>query len=322
MTAQLKSRHLPQILGVLLMLASFSFIGALLWSHSAVVLDFRPSLGGVILLVIGAIIYGAAGVLLAMAWRILLRWSGEDQVCWHESRRIYARTQIAKYVPGNVMQLLGRQVVGRQAGWSHVGLVLSSAFEMLCLLCVSSVIALVGLALTGMKVGLINLPVVLALLAALLAGAFFLLRFVPRIMAGKWPEISSRLASRKLSGLWPVGLLHMAFFLIGGLVLLIVCDVVLKSPVPPAYWPAISSLFAIGWTAGVITPGAPSGLGIREAVLVVGLSPVASPADAVLIAGLLRLLTVSGDVLFFLLGAPRLRGAPGRGKPGGVERQV
>ncbi len=88
--------------------------------------------------------------------------------------------------------------------------------------------------------------------------------------------------------------------------LLIVADVVLKAPVPLGYWPALISLFAIAWTAGVITPGAPSGLGIREAVLVVGLSPIAPAADAVLIAGLLRLLTVSGDVLFFLFGASKV----------------
>jgi len=148
------------------------------------------------------------------------------------------------------------------------------------------------------------------------------MRLMPRLLVGRWPEISERLRSRKFTGLWPVGLLYLAFFLIGGLVLLIVCEVVLDTPVDFGYWPAIFSLFAVGWTAGVITPGAPSGLGVREAVLIVGLSPVASPADAVLIAGVLRVLTVSGDVLFFAVCGPKLRGAPEPAKPGGLERQL
>jgi uncharacterized membrane protein YbhN (UPF0104 family) len=93
-----------------------------------------------------------------------------------------------------------------------------------------------------------------------------------------------------------------AYFLIGGLVTIFVSDVVLERPISAEYWPALIALFAIAWTAGVITPGAPSGIGIREAVLVAGLSPVASPAGAVLIAGLLRLISVVGDVLFFLVG--------------------
>ena len=322
MTAPLKSRRLAKILGVVLMLASLGFIGVLVWSNRDAVLDFRPSLGGVMLLVAGAVIYGTAGILLAVAWRILLRWSGEDEVCWHESRRIYARTQIAKYIPGNVMQLVGRHVVGRQAGWSHVGLVLSSVIEMLLLLAVASVVAIVGMALTGIEVGLVKAPVLLALIAGLLAGAYFAMRLMPRLLVKKWPEVSDRLNSRKLTGLWLIGLLYLAFFIVGGLVLLIVCDVVLEAPVDLGYWPAIFSLFAVGWTAGVITPGAPSGLGIREAVLVVGLSPIASPADAVLIAALLRLLTVSGDVLFFTVCAPRLRGSSKQSKRGGFERQL
>jgi len=320
MTAPPKSQHLAKVLGVVLMLASLGFIGALLWSHREAVLDFRPSFGGVMSLIAGAVIYGAAGILLAVAWRILLHGSGEDEVCWHESRRIYARTQIAKYIPGNVMQLVGRHVVGRQAGWSHVGLVLSSAVEMLMLLAVAAVVALIGLALTGIDVGLLKIPVLLALIAALVAGAYLAMRLIPRLLVGKWPEVADRLRSRKLRALWLVGLLYLAFFLAGGLVLLIVCEVVLEKPVDLGYWPLVFSLFAVGWTAGVITPGAPSGLGIREAVLVVGLSPIASPADAVLIAGLLRLLTVCGDVLFFIVCAPRLSGLAKQSNVGGFER--
>lgn len=313
MTVLVKSQRLTQLVGVMLMLASLGFIGILLWSHREAVLDFRPTFGSAMCLLAGAVIYAAAGFLLAVGWRMLLHWSGEDEVSWHQSRRIYARTQIAKYIPGNVMQLLGRHVVGRQAGWSHVGLVLSSALEMVLLLAIASVVALVGLALTGIEVGLVKTPVLFAMLVTLVAGAYVAVRLVPGLLVGRWPEIADRLSGRTLSALWPVGLLYLAFFLIGGLVLLIVCEVVLDAPGSFGYWPAIFSLFAVGWTAGVITPGAPSGLGIREVVLVVGLSPIASPADAVLIAGLLRLLTVSGDVLFLLFGGCQPR-TPWKGR--------
>lgn len=261
------SRSLAQIAGVFLMLASFCFIGLLVWSHRQLVLDFHPSLGGLIVLALGATLYGAAGLLLASAWRFLLRWSGEEAVGWHESRRIYARTQVAKYVPGNVMQLLGRHVIGRQAGWSHVGLVISSAFEILSLLSVSSVIAIVGLATSGLQIGLLSVPLLLVLFAGLIAFAFTFVRMAPRLIVGRWPEVANRVESCEISALWPVVLLHAVFFLIGGLILLLVCEVVLEAPIELGHWPALLSLFAIARTAGVITPGAPSGLGIRETVL-------------------------------------------------------
>ncbi len=307
MTDQPHSDWLPRLVGTLLMVASFGFIGALLWTHRDVVLDFRPGLGGLLLLMSGVIVFAVSGWLQAVAWRRLLHWSGEERVCRQESRRIYARTQIAKYVPGNVMQLLGRHVLGREAGWSHTGLLLSSAFEMLTILSVSAVMAVIGLALTGIETGLVRLPLLLAVLASLVAGGFLALRVIPRLVLRKWPELEMRLRSRSLSGLWPVAGLHAVYFLLGGLSLLIVCNVALDTPVDPNYWPAVFSLFAVAWTAGVITPGAPSGLGVREAVLVVGLSTIAASADAVLIAGLLRLQTVSGDVLFFLAGSWKSR---------------
>jgi glycosyltransferase 2 family protein len=302
-----------RIAGVVLMLASFGFIGMLVWSHRQLVVEFRPSIGGVILLALGAAVYGVAGLVLAGAWRFLLCWSGEDGVVWHESRRIYARTQIAKYVPGNVTQLLSRHMVGRQAGWSHVGLVMSSAFEMFSLLSVSSGIAIVGLATTGIQTGLMNVPLLLVLLVCLLGLTWIFVRVAPRLIVGHWPEVSKRVESCQISALWPAALLHSVFFFVSGLVLVLVCEVVLETRIDLGYWPALLSLFAIAWTAGVIAPGAPSGLGIRETVLVAGLTAIVPVAQAVLIAGLLRLLTVSGDLIFFLLvGTPKLRNAPER----------
>ena len=60
------------------------------------------------------------------------------------------------------------------------------------ILCVSSMIALVDLALTGIEAGLVKLPVLLGLIAALLASAFFVLRLVPRLVVRKWPEVFTR----------------------------------------------------------------------------------------------------------------------------------
>lgn len=303
MIDQHSSPWLPRLLGAVLTIASFGFIGLLLWSQRSVIAEFRPGLHGLLLLATGTIVFCVAGWLQAVAWRLLLHWSGEERVCRQESRRIYARTQIAKYVPGNVMQLLGRHVLGREAGWSHTGLLLSGVFEMLTILAVSSLMALIGLGLTGIETGLVNLPMLLAVVAVLAAGGYLVLRIVPRLVLHKWPELTARLKNRRLSGLVPVAAIHAVYFVLGGLSLLIVCNVVLETSVDPKYWPAVFSLFAIAWTAGVITPGAPSGLGVREAVLVLGLNTIASSGDAVLIAGLLRLQTVSGDVLFFMLGS-------------------
>ena len=171
-------------------------------------------------------------------------------------------------------------MIGREAGWSHSGLVMSSVFEILSLLSGGSAIAIIGLAMTGLKIGVVSAPVLLAPLAGLIGLGFLLVRVAPRLMVRRWPELANKVGSYKFFGLWPTMLLHAAFFLIAGAILLLVCQVVLRTGIDLDYWPALLSLFAIAWTAGVITPGAPSGFGIRESVLVLGLAPIAAVPEA------------------------------------------
>ena len=53
---------------------------------------------------------GLSGVLLALAWRALLRHVGVT-ISFPTAVRIYGISQIAKYVPSNVVHLLGRQAL-------------------------------------------------------------------------------------------------------------------------------------------------------------------------------------------------------------------
>ncbi|TXK97006.1 hypothetical protein BMR11_10865 [Methylococcaceae bacterium CS5] len=68
---------------------------------------------------------------------------------------------------------------------------------------------------------------------------------------------------------------------------------------------AIIACFSISWLAGFIAPGAPSGIGIRETILVVSLDKILLTGNGVLIAILFRLITVAGDVLFFVVAGRR-----------------
>jgi uncharacterized membrane protein YbhN (UPF0104 family) len=61
-------------------------------------------------------------------------------------------------------------------------------------------------------------------------------------------------------------------------------------------------LFAIAWIAGYLVPGAPGGLGVREAMMVMVLSPVLGAGAAVGLSLTLRLTTTLGDAVAFGLG--------------------
>ncbi len=67
------------------------------------------------------------------------------------------------------------------------------------------------------------------------------------------------------------------------------------------FW-LLTGIFAVAWITGFLTPGAPAGLGVREAVLVAALSPVVGRGTALGITVSVRLVTTITDGIAFLIG--------------------
>jgi hypothetical protein len=57
---------------------------------------------------------------------------------------------------------------------------------------------------------------------------------------------------------------------------------------------------AAAWLAGFVTPGAPGGLGVREAILVMALEGTLGKGGALAAAALFRAATTLGDVALYL----------------------
>ncbi len=300
-------KRILHISGTILVVASVGFIAILLWSQKEVVLAWRPSASDVFLLVFSILSYAMAGMLLAKVWRELLLWSGEINVTASDVFRIYGRSQIAKYIPGNIAQLIGRHAIGIQAGWSHTGLVLAGTLEMVSLLFVASLIAIVGLSLNAVTTDLLSLPLVILFAGCLIFGTIITLRIMPRMVEARMPEVAERLRGCKLGSLWHTSLMHLAFFGISGLVFLLLGYIVFDNFLLPSKWPGVIGLVALAWVAGIVTPGAPSGIGIREGILTLGLASFAPVGEVLLLVTLFRLVTVLGDTVFFLISSQTIK---------------
>jgi hypothetical protein len=69
---------------------------------------------------------------------------------------------------------------------------------------------------------------------------------------------------------------------------------------PPIGLGASVSVVALAWLVGFATPGSSAGIGVREVVLIAALEgSLGAPASG-LIALALRLITIAGDVVFFI----------------------
>ena len=78
---------------------------------------------------LAAVGYGLSSFLMSVAWVRIIRWCGQDDALLLPGLAIYGRTQIAKYLPGNVFHFVGRHLAGRRLGFDHLPMVWAALTE-------------------------------------------------------------------------------------------------------------------------------------------------------------------------------------------------
>ena len=94
-----------------------------------------------------------------------------------------------------------------------------------------------------------------------------------------------------------------AFYVLAFVSLGLAIDILLHAALgiaPPWNWMQFTWRFAFIWVLGLVTIGAPAGLGVREALMLVWFSPAIGESAALGVAAMLRMVTTAADVLVFL----------------------
>lgn len=288
--------RIGRLIGWTAVAASLGFIGLQLWQHAPWRLAGAHLEALAAAVVGGALLYGVAGLLLSSAWYQLLGAGGAiaSVRCHHA---VYGRTQIAKYLPGNVFHLVGRQVLGRRLGHDQACLALASLLEALLLVIVAAVLSLpiVWRWLDqGLWIVALAAPV-LALIAARLTH-----RHHPAlrdIAAG-----ADRSLPTAILRLLRAAALYALFFLVVAAIFWMLALSVKESGRSAIDLAGAVPVVALAWLVGFATPGSSAGIGVREAVLIAALDGTLGAPASALIALALRLVTIGGDVMFFILG--------------------
>jgi glycosyltransferase 2 family protein len=292
-----KATTIGRVVGWTAVVASLGFIGIQLWQHAPWRLAGTHLEALAAAIVGGALLYGIAGFLLSSAWYQLLS-AGGSSASLRSHHAVYGRTQIAKYLPGNVFHLVGRQVMGRQLGYGQGRLALASLLEAVLLMLIAAAL---------------GLPMVLQWLAP---GPFWVLAFaapVLALIAARWAgrhdlvvrDLAQEAGPRPLLvilRLLPAAILYALFFLVVATIFWMLALSVADPGGPSIGLAASVSVVALAWLVGFATPGSSAGIGVREAVLIATLEgSLGAPASG-LIALALRLVTIAGDVVFFIFG--------------------
>lgn len=243
---------------------------------------------------LAAAIYGAGVVMLALAWWFLQRAFAGSAVRVLPTMGAYLLTQFGKYLPGNVVQYVGRHVLLRNKGLGHTALVCCTLAEA----------GLLAASATLFAAPLLHLYLPIATPGRVVGGA---LAGVVAAM-GVFAFTRARVAwlRRTVDVFVPWRLLvslalYLIFFAVMGLTLLAVADREVQFGPSRGFLIAVA---ALSWLAGYFVIGAPAGLGVREAVFL-ALLKGALPEDAILLlVAAFRAATFGGDLLAFLLALP------------------
>ncbi|TRB17440.1 UPF0104 family protein [Rhizobium rhizogenes] len=286
-----RMKPIVRIFGVIVSLAAFAFVGRAIY-RSLDGLQQQLTSPLFLFAVAGSVVaYAMILQLCGLAWHRLLTAIDYPSLGIGHALAIYGRTQIYKYLPSNVLHMVGRYRRARSAGASNKALAFAQIAELLTiLLAAASISALLARAVLVHALQersiddptLVNVLVICAI-AVLTIGATMIVR---QRMAGTGQRAFVAAA---------IAFIFYALFFIGsGLLLAALC----KSLSSASAVPELIGIGAAAWLVGFVVPGAPGGLGVRETILIAGLSTAGLPAaEATAVALGYRFVTTVGDAL-------------------------
>jgi uncharacterized membrane protein YbhN (UPF0104 family) len=249
--------------------------------------DWRPTIGQLMAIGSLALFYGATLIGLAYNWLAILNTLLVARLPAKPVLRSYTETQIAKYMPGNVMHFVSRHIYLKHLGIAHRVIVFATMIEL-----GSQVIAAItAICIVLPFANLTSFPQweqQASVFSPMAAGSVLLLAVVGLMLCVKGHLLPTVML------VWARGTIFMLFHgVIFQTILFAISGELVFLVVPVAI---------LAWLIGFVTPGAPGGMGVREAVLVALLSKAIGNEDVLIAALLFRVVTTVGDLALYVFG--------------------
>ena len=232
-------------------------------------------------------VYAVSHLSTGLSWPLAVRQLG-TAISIKDGLRIGLVSQIGKYLPGNIAHYGSRVALAADAGIPLKSSGISTAIELGS--------ALIGMALVS-TIGLLVDPRPLAFLPEIHSPAVILIAVgVFCLFGGMFWFARKGTHPALLAG--PTICLAVSFVLSG------VSFFALARALGIVDLPLAATIgaFALAWGIGFVVPGAPAGMGVREATLLALFGPMIGSGPAVVVTIFHRLVTAAVDVVAALIG--------------------
>lgn len=300
-----KFKFIIKTIGKILSVLSIVFIAVKIYK-----LGFNPEVvenipGFIAVSVVAVLLKMLSVVTSASGWRRWISFLSGKKICFWNAFYIYGKAGIGKYLPGNVMHYVERNLFAAEYGLPQKKIALGSILETLELVA-SALLMSVILLPESFKLRVLELlydrksfPIVLAVIAFVVSAAILIFGFA------KWQFVKKLFSGYKANKLLITIILTLVEYtltllLLGSGMILLWWHCVGNRPDIESLKLMISS-YSTAWVCGFVIPGASGGIGIREAILSVLLDGLASGQVIMFIIIAHRLITIIGDFAIYAL---------------------
>jgi hypothetical protein len=287
-------------LGNVLALAAMVFLGVEIVNHLHEIPEFQWRIQSFLTLSSALLFFVVVMYYASYVWVVLLRGCG-IALPLKDAYTIIGKSLIGKYLPGNIFHFVGRVALGTHQGISTEAILLTMGIEAVVIALTAATIAFIGLIIGDIQVPwlsqllaqkdrlLLKLPITagIAIVLLLLLSSNRLRAWVkPRLVYLHPGRIAVAIA------------IYVLILMLHGVVIVILLNGLwsVQTAIP---WYRFSFGFSLAWLLGFIVPGAPSGIGIREAVFVGLFGKEIGEGLVVGLAIVLRIITSISDILTF-----------------------
>lgn len=252
------------------------------------------------------ILYISQYYISALIWKSFLETLSGKTLPPKLTLQIYSKANIAKYLPGNIMHLAGRNILGKKLEIRQADLAIATMMEFVIL--IVTTLFLSAIFSFDMIVKFIYIITkntrYFLLFVLMLISIFFLFFFFLHFLRQKESfmiKYQKLFAKETIRIILKAILVYSFSFFINGFIQIIVLNKVLKTVINLGDLSAILSIVGISWLSGFLIPGAPGGIGIRETVMIFLLGPLVGNNNVAISTIIVRIISILGDISFFLL---------------------
>jgi len=299
------AKKIVSYIGSLLMVVSLIFIVRRLIEAGTEDLDFALLTSPWIItgLLLVAALEGTGILGAGLNFRALLRNVSGIAVDRVLAVKVYTESNIYKYIPGGVMYVAGRNRLAVEVEeLTHSKVVLSTILEGACM--VIGVIVVATIFAFDYSITYVRqmdvLPIILLIIGFLAVVAAFVVYFMRDKIGGGLKRLTDNMETISwLVVAKRVGFAILLMFLYSVTFLLTLMLLGQEMTLELGF--AIVGLYLLAWLAGFLTPGAPSGFGVREVVMMMFLGDFVNVSILMAAMVMHRVLTVFGDVFAYLV---------------------